>query len=684
MRTCVIIIFALVFCINTSAQTFWFGLLDNHKKSSLIVAPEGEPEPPEASYFNSADYYVRSDASGSGDGTDSLTNAWTLAQLNAATLVAGDSVAFKHDDSFFGKITVGQSGTVGNEIVYGTYGSGAKAKIYSSQIITGWSVHSGNIYKATFNTDIDQLFVDDVRMTVARYPNTGYYDITTVNSPTQFVSTDVSGGTDYTGASWVGRTRAWGVETKTVTASSSQTLTLNSAPYYSLGVGEGFVLVDKLDFLDQAGEWYYDTSTNTVYLWTENGDSPSNYSVRGSTESKGIYAFSKNNITIQDIQLIGSSSFGIHAENCSNLTIKNVDILYPEKAGIHITNVASTGNLIDSCYVEGANHNAAYIEGGFNTITDCTFKNTGLFDNLGISGMGDVNNGGRALHVTGLHDYANPVDGNIIRYNRVINTAYHGIGFFNSINTLIEYNYVKSACLVKDDGGGIYCYNTDYANQGIAGSKIRYNIVEDVIGTTEGYTSTIIQGNGIYLDEKTHGVTVEHNIVINSGGYGIMLHQTTNDTVRHNTVFNFGGGIRPQNIAQGGNIISNNTFVNIESAQWGDGSNARMFILDPADNSLVEADYNTYVDHWRSSPFYRTDNFSYMDFTAWKGLTGDDANSTFDGSTLPAGDYEKLLYNDTKSAIDTTLTGTWKYLNGTSVTFPITIQPFESIILTGQ
>jgi len=127
--------------------------------------------------------------------------------------------------------------TVSNDsLLFASYSSGVKPKVYGSEVVTGWTLHSGNIYKATVDvTDIKQLFLDGDRMLLARYPNSGYFDITSITNTTTFVSTDLDGGIDYTGASWIGRTSQYTIFAKTVTSSSSTTLVLESAPSYSLG-----------------------------------------------------------------------------------------------------------------------------------------------------------------------------------------------------------------------------------------------------------------------------------------------------------------------------------------------------------------------------------------------------------------------------------------------------------------
>lgn len=188
--------------------------------------------------------------------------------MNSFTPKPGDQILFKRGDEWSGSITVKASGTSSSRITYGAYGTGNKPKIYGSEKITGWTQYSGNIYKANFNTNINQLFVNDLRMKIARYPNTGYALINTVNSTKSFTCDALNGSINYSGAKWIGRTVAYSIVAHDVVSSTSKTLTLSEVPYANLNTKEGFILVNKLEFLDSSGEWYYDINTKTVYLWT--------------------------------------------------------------------------------------------------------------------------------------------------------------------------------------------------------------------------------------------------------------------------------------------------------------------------------------------------------------------------------------------------------------------------------
>ena len=397
-------------------------------------------------------YYISSGGNDANSGTSPGESWKSLAKINSYKFNPGDQILFNSGDEWSGTIIVNSSGTAGNPIIYGAYGSGQKPKIYGSEVITGWTRHSGNIYKATFNKDINQLFIDNTRIRIARHPNSGYFYVGSVRSSIEFSSNNLDGGINYAGASWFGRTGVYHTPTQIVSSSSSTTLTLDAPPHKDLGTGEGFILMNKLEFLDQPGEWYYDASSNTVYLWTPGGESPATHTVRGSVFENGIYADSKNYITIRNLEILQQSQKSIEVKSCDYLTIENNYISYPDEYGIYdISN--SVHNTIKNNIITGANHYGVSVMMSYSTITDNQISDSGLFENLGKSGVGRYNLGGAAF-------IAGNEGNNLIRYNRIINAGYNGIYFARS-NNRIEYNFINNACLLKGDGVGIY---TSYAS----------------------------------------------------------------------------------------------------------------------------------------------------------------------------------------------------------------------------
>lgn len=571
---------------------------------------------------NAENYYVSSTGNDSNTGL-SDAQAWaTLTKVNAATYIAGDSILFKSGDSWFGTLIPPSNGNSTNRIVFGAYGTGAKPKIYGSKAITGWTLHSGNIYKATVDeTDITQLFLDDERMLLARYPDAGYHNTTNVLSSTTITSTDLDGGISYTGATWIGRTYLYTMYAKTVTGSSSQTITLNSAPGNSVGVGKGFFLSNKLEFLTQAGEWYYDNAANTLYLWTPNGDSPSGYEVRASTVDYGVNITDKSYIKIENLEIAQSATTGVYLSNGDYITIDNCDITSPDMFGVHAPTSASTNLTVTNTYIYQANSSGIRSYSPSAVLTGNTIEDTGLLENLNKRTIEyPQDNFG-----TGIFQRES---NSIIQYNNIINSGYCGINFFGA-NTMVKYNFIDGACQTLDDGGGIYTYNKSIPTAS-GGSEIMYNIVKGVHGTTVGYYSTYGMGHGIYMDDNTANITIRYNTVFNSHS-GYFSHINSNILFQYNTSFDNLIGLLT--VSENANSYFYDNLVystNRNGAStWWSSSYQRSSVQSAA---TAVYDRNTYIHHYNITPF--RPGATQINFASWKSTTGQDASSTMDASTF--------------------------------------------------
>jgi len=113
-------------------------------------------------------YYVDGDRpDDTGDGTTPET-AWKTigkAETESANMVAGDSLLFKRDQTFEGSFEYGgASGTLGNEVVIASYGTGARPIITTIEELTGtWSDEGSNKWSMpTSVTMLSRLWKDGV------------------------------------------------------------------------------------------------------------------------------------------------------------------------------------------------------------------------------------------------------------------------------------------------------------------------------------------------------------------------------------------------------------------------------------------------------------------------------------------------------------------------------------------
>ncbi len=615
-------------------------------------------------------YYVSPSGNDSNSGT-SPSEAWrTLDKVSSFSPKPGAQILFQKGGKWVGTIQVNASGTSGNPIIYGAYGTGEKPTIYGSQLVSGWTKYSGNIYRANVDATISQVFVNGAKQKSARYPNTGYLKITSAGS-SSFSSSQLEnkGSNYYQGSVCVSRTGDWWLSTNKVTGSSGQTLKLNSQPGYGLDVGEGFFLMNKLDFLDQAGEWYYDPSQNFLYLWVNSGNDPDNYEVRAASIDNIISLDSKSNISIKELNIQHGNQSGIYLNNSSYITIDNCNISGAAKNLIRADSNASNHITISNCNLSGTTDFAVYLRGRYHSVTDNSISDIGLFNNIDVSGFSGQAGTGIITEYGG---------NSTISYNKITNVGNNGIHFFDCPNTTVEYNYINGACLTIDDGGGIYCYESSRGEDS-DNSVIRYNIIDNVQGTNEGDTKKDLFGNGIYLDDRITNVTVSNNTVYNVSNYGLYSHNNKYCVFENNTVMDAKSCIRVTELFNAtGNIVKNNIFLNSQNT----GTASVLAMLRSTYSKIVKFDNNRYIDYHRAKPFNNAHNYSFNSFSFWKSITGQDRTSTFNGTSLNGGETEQLFYNNTKQSKTINLGNTgYRDIDGKPVSGTLTLKPFTSVIL---
>ena len=93
-------------------------------------------------------YYVDS-SNGLDSNPGTQTAPWkTVAKVNSIHLTPGQSVGFKTGGVWREELYYPSSGSAGNPIVYGAYGSGSAPILSGSNVITGWSQYSSNVWSA--------------------------------------------------------------------------------------------------------------------------------------------------------------------------------------------------------------------------------------------------------------------------------------------------------------------------------------------------------------------------------------------------------------------------------------------------------------------------------------------------------------------------------------------------------
>jgi parallel beta-helix repeat protein len=635
-----------------------------------------------------ADYFFSS-ANGVGGNSGTLPwNALPIDSINSITFSPGDRIGIEGE--WTGTITVGQSGTAGNPITYKGYGNGAT--IYGSEVITGWTLRNAgdSIWVAKANaTAISAVYINDERLQSARIPKTGYYDVTSYVSTTQFRSNQIPDEADgfYIGAVAVMRNARYAMETKAITASVDSLLTISGANTNgALGVGEGFFLTNKFEFLTKPNEWYYDAVTDSLYIKKADGIQPTDTEIRASTYDKVFDLTGVDYVTLKNLT-INHGNYGAYFSSTSDHnTIDNCVLNNQDLVSIGSNASGYTYPTITNNTITGANGSAIRAKASNGTINGNTISNTGLFANIQKATLQTADKPvGTAIYTR--------LDNNTINYNTITNSGYNGIEF-QGLNTLVQYNYVNGACQVLDDGGGIYCtsWATGNGKENVTvGSIIDRNTVVNVYGNTDGTGTIYGAAAGIYVDFEAWGVGITNN-TISGTTQGFYVNSGKDNYFRNNTVYDAMLGIYFKALSDYisyENILfrSNNLY---QTDRLGYHTWSGVLTHQKLQWPITTGDYflndsNTYV-----APFTKTTIFKgSTDFADWQTDTGTDANSDYDGTNAPAWiGKDTIIYNETataKTIAGITGADSIRYaFTGDDVTFPLSLQPYTSEVITYQ
>ncbi|MEJ1236940.1 Ig-like domain-containing protein [Chryseolinea sp. T2] len=490
------------------------------------------------------DYYVGgAGASDSNPGTAS--QPFATIQKAASVAKAGDVVNVR-SGTYRETITPANSGAAGSPITYQAE-SGATVIISGADPVTSsWSVHSGNIYKTTFdlgeplfdefmtgfnNEKFDynnsemlaqQIFQNGEMQFLAQWPKVSSPDglieretsrgKNKTNSFTQNSINDAALSTlgDLNGAYvWV---NGWFLSyTRTINSHSGTTINFNTTDA-DIQFSRFYRVFGKLNLLTAEREWYWDDASNTLYLYQAGGGTPTNVEFK-------------------------QRNWGFDLKNKSNITIKGLQFFACEPV---TTNAASVNTIIDNIKAKYTNHSVLETKGGADGYHDSAVQ-TGLK----LLGSGSVVRNSEFRHMAGMGIWAG--SNTTIENNYFYNGSYTGqySGFIkpiwgagnikilnntftksgrgaieftpensaSNLNIEIAYNDFSYFNMLNVDGGCIY------SSRGLdmTGTRIHHNWFHNDGGYDEMGTGKQagIQVNGVYLDQAAGPVTLDHNVFWN-------------------------------------------------------------------------------------------------------------------------------------------------------------------------
>jgi len=615
------------------------------------------------------DYYLSNNGNDGNNGTSVGTPWKTLAKLSAAlggpsgtwgTISTGDRVFFRRGDVFRGSIAFAAFNN--NGITFDAYDVGARPVIKGSQLVTGWTVHSGNIWKATVSQRVHFLYDGSASKTLARTPNIGTYTLTSAGT-NSLSSSSVSGLPNLVGANVCVREYDWRLNRQVVTAQSGSTISWTN-PINAANAGANFYLDNHLNLLDAAGEWFW--SNNTLYYMS--AVDPNTLTIEASVNLKGVAG--NDNRSGNTFQNLRFEHYAGEAINLMGASDDNVirDCQFQDNLqalAVSGDNANIQQNSISDCYYQGAVlANMANSTFSNNTINSIALN----FGQHRPDFTGDFYSGGLWL--------INGLPGCTLANNTLSDIGFNGIRF-GGRGITIERNHISNVLLNMDDGGAIYTYGNDSYD-----CVIQNNIISGVLGDKNGVSPGGI-ALGIYIDNYAHNMQILNNTIqdipaggaflINAGAFGCtMMGNTAYRCKQGATFFDWLPGASVQNNTLSGNTFYTNLMDGIPMLLASDDNNYVM--LSASNNNFLCNPYGTSVVQ------YLWSNPQQYTLEQWRSATNLDLASV--GSYYqwtPPTDNSFIVVNHTGSP------QTYSYsnvvdLNNQPVT-SLTLQPFTSRVL---
>lgn len=439
-----------------------------------------------------------------GDDSNAGTKDSPFKTISKASSVvkAGDTCTIR-GGAYHESIVPANSGTAGAPITYKSY-PGETVTVSGCDLVTGWKLDSGNIYKATMNWDMgdeNQVFANGEMMRLAQFPNwTNDSDIFDVG----WASMDNGTATSITDAKlnkpdnyWVGATVIvrgwWSTQSAKVTSSKGSTINFDKLPwsdyYTNPGKGVKYMICGVRDQLDRQKEWYYDKNTSTLYLWAPNGEDPNKMNVEAKKRKYAFDLTGRSYINIEGLNILGAS---ITTNNASNCTIKGIDAKYVS----HTIGLQKAYDIDDT---------GIDISGNFNTLRDSKIAYSSG-NGIVISGNNNniINNLVHETDYLGTYNTCIGLRGgkqHLVSYNTAYNTGRDVMQLQNIDDCIVEYNDLYNPGKLSNDLGVIYICKEDGGN-----TEIRYNYLHDMNN----------EGNGMYFDNSSHNFLFHHNTVWNT------------------------------------------------------------------------------------------------------------------------------------------------------------------------
>ncbi len=409
----------------------------------------------------------------------------------------------------------------------------------------------------------------------------------------------------------------------------SNSITSGLPSLYNLTSRSDFYVYNLIEELDIPGEWYIDQSTDpehpTLYFAPPTGtdmSSTSNSLVIPTLDDPMFEFYQSDYIKLVNIDVEGANAGVFNIEGGTNNVIRKTDLYNTNgKVGsiIDSENEIAKDNGFEMCsftHIDGgismSSGDEMNLERGYNYVENCTFTD--------FSRVTKTYNPAVSLNGVG---------------NRITNSVFsdspHNMVMFEGPETVIEFCEFFDGVKTAGDQGAIYT-GRNTLNRG---TVIKNSYFHDI------FHSTSVENSGIYLDDAKAGVEIL-DCVFENTSQGITLGGGRDDILIGNTFINLSVGIvtspagyigQSANFQHGLGLICNSAdYDNMTEVPWSDPNSAygrfdhlaEIFddnmmagkYSDIIDNTFINMDkhsddanetikdYNIWSKHWKVFPTY--------------------------------------------------------------------------------
>ena len=306
----------------------------------------------------------------------------------------------------------------------------------------------------------------------------------------------------------------WQNETVRVGAIDTANHTVTLARPVSNGIGskyhrpagsgqEIYWVMNLLEAVDQPGEWAVDFKDKKLFFFPPRPLNGADIMISDSSEPV-IEINGAHDIELHGLTVGGTLADGIRIVNGSSNAVRDCTVRNVTKYGIVVKGGFS--NVVDSCELYALGAGGVALFGGDaksdprvpagHRVENCDIHHFGEIERVYAPGVNVGFQGGgggsRVLDAVGM----------VVRHNAIHHCPHAGV-LFNSFDNIFEYNEVFQFALVSNDMGAFYSYSKP---GGIGNTTIRYNFMH-----------SSPEGDGVYFDNVANHPRVYGNIAYRLG-----------------------------------------------------------------------------------------------------------------------------------------------------------------------